>query len=213
MNYRDTAVEALEDARQSLRDVMGKAVAAEAFADVAAIANAAESLAVITKTLRVPDAQTPAPAKSSESDRASERATVISISSGETVTTPATRQIATVQREQYPQYFREADRLIKRAWSPKERQPYEHKAPREIVDVLLEAIQQRKGHHRPFEAADLLPLMKGNGEEYPSYQSYLALGWLRQAGAIAKGREGYLLRPGWNRERVAAAWDTLPSVA
>jgi hypothetical protein len=119
----------------------------------------------------------------------------------------------TPKRQVYPQYFREANRLVKRAWSKKERQPYEHKAPREIVDVLLQEVQRRKGHQRPFEAADVMPLVKGNGEEYPSYQSYLALGWLRQAGAVTKGRQGYLLRPGWDKQRITQLWNSLPSVA
>jgi len=116
-------------------------------------------------------------------------------------------------RTPYPQYLRDGERLVKRAWSKKERQPYEHKAPREVVTVLLTAIRKIKGEQRPFEAADIMPLLRENAEEYPSYQSYLALGWLRYAGAIAKGRDGYLLKRGWDADRVAESWDALPAVA
>src|SRR5437667_11462151 len=202
MKYRDTAVEVLEAARGALRDIMAEAVAAEAFADVAVIAGIAEKLGAITTDLRGADA----PALPSESrgpirDRANDLASVPAIARTEHV--QVERATSTVCRQSYPQYFREDDRLVKRAWSKKERQPYEHKAPREIIEVLLETMQERRGHQRPFEAADIMPLHRSNGEEYPSYQSYLALGWLRHAGAIAKGRDGYLLRGGWDRQRIA----------
>jgi hypothetical protein len=204
---------------------MAEAVAAEAFADVAALARAAESLGAIASDLQAGGAlvgsadDRMAMSRANDGTRQAARgiilraepATVLAIAKSEP--TASERSTAAANQERYPQYFREADRIVKRAWSTKERQPYEHKAPREIVDVLLAAIQRRKGHVRPFDAADVMPLMKDNGDEYPSYQSYLGLGWLRHAGAIAKGRDGYLLRPGWSRERVAQAWDTLPSMA
>jgi hypothetical protein len=210
MAYRDTALEALETARRSLRDIMAEAVAAEAFADVAMIARIAESLAAITTALRDGDGLAPPPeARGPVSAHA--RASVLSIATTEPARVEKTA--TTARRQNYPQYFREADRLVKRAWSKKERKPYEHKAPREIIDVLLEAIEKHRGHQRPFEAAVIMPLYRSNGEEYPSYQSYLALGWLRHAGAIVKAREGYLLRRGWDRQRIAQLWDALLSVA
>jgi hypothetical protein len=212
MKYRDTAIEALEAARRALRDIMAEAVAAEAFADVAVVAGIAETLAAITTDLRGADASAlPSESRGPIKDRANGLASVPSIARTEHL--QVEKATLTVHRQSYPQYFREDDRLVKRAWSKKERQPYEHKAPREIIEVLLETMQERRGHQRPFEAADIMPLHRSNGEEYPSYQSYLALGWLRHAGAIAKGRDGYLLRGGWDRQRIAQLWDALPSFA
>lgn len=175
---------------------MSEAVAAEAFGELSALAGAAELLGPIVERLRggdgpsfvaTPERLTP--------DGSAEKVRLVS------------------RGQKYPQYFREADRLVKRAWSKKEKQPYEHKAPREIVGLLLKAIQEHKGHRQPFEVADILPLHRSNGEEYPSYQSYLALGWLRHAGAVTKGRNGYSLQAGWDQQRVNELWDRLPSVA
>ena len=44
-----------------------------------------------------------------------------------------------------------------------------------------------------FVVDDLLPVHDAAGEELPSYQVYLALAWLRQAGIVEKkGRDGYV---------------------
>jgi hypothetical protein len=199
----------LEETRKALRDIIAEALKAEAFTDVAVLARAAESLATVSKEL-APSSATDHPSRSSlpASIEARESTAMNQMPRPEPVAPPTTARPQT-----YPQYLRDGERLVKRAWSKKERQPYEHKAPREAVTVLLAAIRKVKGEQRPFEAADIMPLSRENGEEYPSYQSYLALGWLRQVGAIAKGRAGYLLKKGWNDERVAQEWDALQSAA
>jgi hypothetical protein len=210
MAYRDEATDALETARKALRDIMTEAVAAEAFAEVSLIAGVAEALAAITGDLRSADTpMTPVEPHRKVRDRESGRP-VASLTDERS----HTERLSTgPHRQSYPQYFREVDRLVKRAWSKKERQPYEHKAPREIIPILLEAMRKRHGDRTPFEATDIMPLYRGNGEEFPSYQSYLALGWLRHAGAIGKGRQGYMLRSGWDEGRIAQLWDALPLVA
>lgn len=214
MGYRDTAIEALDVTRAVLRSVLAEMVAADAFSEVAAIARAAESLAAITEELR--DSATADHTSPGDTWTKGRPSVSLPVARRE-VTRPiksATTIVPTLsQNENFPQYFRVGDRLVKRAWSKKERQPYEHKAPREIIDVLMETIRKRKGTQRPFEAADLMPLHSSSGDEYPSYQSYLGLGWLRHTGAIAKGREGYLLRRGWDGSRITEAWEALPSIA
>jgi hypothetical protein len=209
MTYRHRAIEVLDAARKGMRDIMAEAVIREAFGEVTVIARAAEELAHITGSLRGPaDLGRPGEPRELMRDPASD----VVIARPE-VPPAAEAMTSPIRRQEYPQYFRESDRLVKRAWSKKERQPYEHKAPREVIEVLVNAMQARRGHQKPFEAVDILPLHRSNGEEYPSYQAYLVLGWLRHSGAIAKGREGYLLRSGWNHERIAQLWDALPSVA
>jgi hypothetical protein len=80
------------------------------------------------------------------------------------------------------------------------------------VQTLIDAIKKLKGEGKKFEAADVLPLRTPTGEEYPSYQSYLTLSWLRHVGVVTKvGREGYVLRPGAaTPENVAQFWESLP---
>lgn len=185
---------------------MTAAVNAEAFSDVTAMARVAESLACLTGELR--GAQ---PKEAQQPDTPERPHSVLS----EDVAHERRGKVTTLTpRETYPQYYREGDhRLVKRAWSKKEGQPYEHRAPREIVDALLEAIRKRQGDRKPFEAGEIMPLYQKSGEEYPSYQAYLALGWLRHVGALAKGRAGYLLKPGLDGGRVAEIWESVDSVA
>jgi hypothetical protein len=112
----------------------------------------------------------------------------------------------------YPRFEREDDKLIKVAWSKRHRAEYEHRAPRGVADTLIEAIRKRKGEGTKFEATDVLPLKNAAGREIPSYQTYLALAWLRQEGIVIKhGRDQYSLKPGTaTSERITEIWQALP---
>ncbi len=122
-----------------------------------------------------------------------------------------TSVILSPERETYPRFLRDGESLVKVAWSKKKRKPYEHRAPKAILEELLAAIRKRKGEGKLFEAAHVLPLPNGNGEEYPSCQPYLALTWLRQVGRIAtRGRTGYVLKPGAaTSENIEHLWTSL----
>jgi hypothetical protein len=114
----------------------------------------------------------------------------------------------------FPRFEREGDKLVKIAWSKKDRAEYEHKAPRQVIDVLIEAIRARRGEGAKFEAPDVLPLTDPKTHrEIPSYQSYLALAWLRHEGVVAKyGRDGYVLKPtATTPEHLTELWDALPA--
>jgi hypothetical protein len=220
MSYRDKVYAVLRDAEQHIKAIIADALADQSYGDVAALASVAEELSALVRQVSIDVPASPAGGVTNSAGSPARRPKDPNKAFGpsEHRIREVSRDIqpsATVEpkRETYPSYLRDGDRLVKRAWSKKERQPYEHRAPRAIVEVLLDAIRKHRGDQRPFEAADVMPLYRSNGEEYPSYQSYLALGWLRHAGAIAKGREGYLLKPRWNEERIGQAWSTLPSVA
>lgn len=214
MQYRDRAVETVQAAEQKLRSdlrpIILEAVEAEAYGDVAAIARIAAALSTLVMQVRS-DSYGPAPELPSLDELfAANRQTT-----QEPVPEPAPGPEDQQQRRllraalpppppprprrvagDYPRFFRDGDRLVKVAWSKKERRPYEHRAPRAAVQTLLDAIKKRKGEGKQFEAADVLPLVTPTGEEYPSYQSYLALSWLRHIGVVTKvGREGYVLKP------------------
>lgn len=202
--YTDKAANAIDEALHKVRDVITVAAAAGAFCDVGILARAATSLQDIASALRSGKLD-------GERSRTNgrEQAVVLNmLRSG-----PRQEESVGAKRDSYPQYFRDGGRLVKRAWSKKERQPYEHKAPQEVIEALLKSIRKARGDQKPFEAADIMPLNRDDGEEYPSYQSYLALGWLRHVGAIAKGRQGYLLKKDWPAERIAQSWDALTTVA
>ena len=103
---------------------------------------------------------------------------------------------------------------MKIAWSKKDRSEYEHKAPRRVADLLVAAIRSRKGEGAKFQAPEVLPLVEPRTRrEIPSYQSYLALAWLRHEGVVAKyGRDGYALKPtAATPEHLTELWEALPS--
>lgn len=106
------------------------------------------------------------------------------------------RRLSSRPRE-YPKFLREGDNLVKIGWSKRDRAPYEHKAPRRVVDLLVEALLRVGKGGRRFTSDVVFPLRdEKEGVEVPSYQSYLALAWLRAEELVVQhGRQGYSLPP------------------
>jgi hypothetical protein len=209
MSYTLKAIEVLSAAADSLRGVVTQAYTAKAYGDLSKVAGAVDAIAALIWDLgggESPTTAIPTPAPESKGLEVAPSAKQIAASTR--TATP------TVRRAGYPRYFRDGDRLLKVAWSKKERRPYEHRAPEAVVQTLIEAVRKKKGEGKLFEAADVLPLAAENGEEYPSYQSYIALAWLRHVGIVAKkGRKGYVIRPGSAApDKVARLWASVPTV-
>ena len=188
----------LNKAQTELRSLLERALAESRYTEVAEIAQVAEGLAQLGAT-------------SSQASSIAEQAMT---------TAPASRAVPAAQLRParsprtFPRFEREDDKLVKIAWSKKDRAEYEHKAPRQVVDLLIEAIRSQKGEGAKFEAPDVLPLTdRKSRKEVPSYQSYLALAWLRYEGVVAKhGRDGYSLKPtAATTERLNELWKALPS--
>lgn len=117
-------------------------------------------------------------------------------------------------RSAYPLFFRDEDRLVKVAWSKKERAEYEHRTSREVVDSLYEAIRTKYGVGRLFGVAALLPFSVNEGESVPDYQLYLAIKWFHNSGILQKlGREGYRLTGHNAGTAVDLAWQALPELS
>jgi hypothetical protein len=193
-------VRVLGKAQAELRSLLEQALAESRYTDVAEIAQVADSLGQLG-------------ADSSQASPVVER-TVSTSQAPPSRTVPARHFRPVRPSRTFPRFEREGDKLVKIAWSKKDRAEYEHKAPRQVVDLLIEAIRSRKGEGAKFEAADVLPLMDSKTRrEIPSYQSYLALAWLRHEGVISKyGRDGYALKPTTARqEHLAELWEALPS--
>ncbi len=100
--------------------------------------------------------------------------------------------------------------LVKVGWSKKSREEYEHKAPREVVDGMLDAIEGWGGSGA-FSVEELGVVRGVGGEAAPSYQVYLVLGWLRDIGVLhRRGRANYELAIGCvDRGAVEQAWDAM----
>ncbi len=200
MRHMEKASEILAATEASLREVIERALSEQQYADVADIARMADAIARLRAT---EDGSPDAPITQNDAV----------LKSNAPAAPPTFRRAARTART-FPRFEREGDKLVKIAWSKKDRAEYEHKAPRRVVNLLLDSIRTRKGEGAQFLAPDVLPLKDGKAkQEIPSYQSYLALAWLRQEGVITKyGRDGYALKPtAASAEHIAELWDALPS--
>jgi hypothetical protein len=115
-------------------------------------------------------------------------------------------------KKEYPRFSRDGDRLVKVAWSKRDKAEYSHRAPRPVIEYVLERVRKRKGEGKPFQITDILPLRHPETrQEIPSYQAYLVIAWLRQLALISKrGRDRYVLKAAATPERVSEAWKVLP---
>jgi hypothetical protein len=114
--------------------------------------------------------------------------------------------------QSYPKFFREGDRLVRVAWSKREKKEYEHKAPSSVLQTLSATIAEKAGDGQIFSMNQLLPIYETDGTEAPSYQAYVGLALLKHVGLIDQhGRQGYSLpRPLEFKSAVDAVWRNLP---
>jgi hypothetical protein len=113
----------------------------------------------------------------------------------------------------YPKFLRTGENLVKIGWSKSDKTTYEHKAPRRVVNLLVEALLRVGQGGRRFTSDDLLPLRDTKeGTEIPSYQTYLSLAWLRAEELVVQhGRQGYSLPPSVDLARATEErWQELP---
>jgi hypothetical protein len=195
------AIKVIRRAEDELRAQAQRALTEGRYRDVAIIARLADDLAQLAERESLSNGSTvdatnpvvPCPNRSSVSRRS---------------------QVMERNPKSFPRFEREGERLVKVAWSKRDRSHYEHKAPFNVVNLLIAAIRSKKGVGARFTAPDVLPLIDPrSGTEIPSYQSYLALGWLRHEGVVVKyGRDTYSLKPMAATEaHIAELWEGLPS--
>ena len=114
----------------------------------------------------------------------------------------------------YPKFGRLGDDLVKTGWSRRDKKEYRHKAPKRVVLLVADALLSVGRNGQLITSDDFLPVRDPeDGADVPSYQSYLALGWLVEIGVAHKhGRQGYTLpNPESLRERVEESWRQLPA--
>lgn len=203
MAIANRGLEILSRAETELRAEIERAVSEGRYADVVILARLADGIA----QLMAPDANaTSAVTSISDDPKAS--------APQPAAPAPSSSPSRGGARRAFPRFEREGDKIVKIAWSKKDRAEYEHKAPRRIVDALVASIRSRKGEGARFDAPDVLPLKDSKTRrDFPSYQSYLAIAWLRHEGVIMKyGRDGYALKPtASSPEHLSQLWEALPS--
>jgi hypothetical protein len=107
----------------------------------------------------------------------------------------------------YPRFFRQGDRVVRVAWSKREKKEYEHKAPAGVLRALTSSIAKKGADGRVFSMEELLPIRDSEGGEVPAYQAYAGLALLRHVGLIEPhGRQGY------STERPAELWSAVEAV-
>ena len=112
----------------------------------------------------------------------------------------------------YPKFYRERDRLVRVAWSKKERQEYEHKASHALLDALSKLVADRGADGRVFSSEEILPVIDPDGSEYPAYQVYVGIAFLKSFGLLDQhGRQGYSI-PNTKDflKSIHAVWERLP---
>jgi hypothetical protein len=182
MKYITEAKKAVLALERDLQEFLTNAVREGAYDDVAEIAVLAGSLREMMARLSI------APTK-------------VNIESLEVLPPPAkvrprgiTRAIAESNRgagSQYPKFLRDGDRLIKLGWSKKDKREYEHKASVDVCKaVCFHLADAAEG--QVFRMEDFFPITSADGQEIPTYQSYLVLAWLRSLSLIERtAKDGY----------------------
>jgi hypothetical protein len=116
-------------------------------------------------------------------------------------------------RGEFPKFLRDGEELLKIGWSKREKKVYRHKAPKRVVVLVSESLQQAAQDGERFVMDQILPIRdRETDSDVPSYQAYLSLAWLRKEKLIVQhGRQGYSLRPETDLPNaVEERWNVLP---
>jgi hypothetical protein len=203
---KNPAVDVLEKAEQEIRILIGKSAAAGEYESVVRLGGIARRLAEMVTELRSVCSGS-GESRVDSIGGAGVKGLIAVKRSG----TRVARQSAGA--EGYPKFERSKDQLVKVGWSKKERCEYLHRAPRAVLDVVVRQAEKLGAADRVFTADELLPQCCGeDGNEFPRYQTYLCLAWLRSIGALDQhGRDGYSATMSNITEAANGSWSALPS--
>ena len=187
----NAAISVVTDAESRVRALIKRALDEQRYQDVAEVAAVADALASISK--RVP---TDRRSQSHGTPNGFPNARLDQFEADtETPSSPSTKRTAIAKKKDtYPRFERQGTTLVKVGWSKSDRKPYEHRAPKEAVLAFAMKVAKVGRGGIGFTMEDLLPVANEDGAEFPSYQAYLALAWLRQIGVVwRKGKDGYVI--------------------
>jgi hypothetical protein len=113
----------------------------------------------------------------------------------------------------YPKFFKTNDnKLVVIGWSKKHQTEYEHKAPKSVLDQLIQELLKWSKSGEPIPIESLIPQLKSDdGSISPIYYGRAFLRWLREKGLVTRqGHQGYLVsRPDSLESEVVSYWRRL----
>ncbi len=200
MDTLKQAADLLADAERSLRGLIEGCLRSESYGSIAELARLAEGVSQLRRTVSAGD-----PGEGN-SDRAAgdDTSSIAAPTNG----TGRTRGQLKPRAGEYPQFQRDSDKLVKLGWSDRDRQVYEHRAPKSAVLRICDEIGKRT---KRFRMEDILADLGTGREPVPTYQAYLTLAWLRSIRAVDRdGKDGYRVRTSpLSTDRVRALWDAV----
>jgi len=206
----DKAHEILENAARALRDLIKEELIDGRFSEVARVAQLADSVRRLSALAPPRGIEDTSISETNGSANGNRLEPDLSIAS---VRRAGTRSGRTKAAMHYPRFEREASRLVKIGWSKRDGRPYEHKAPREVINLVERAVLREAKDNGDFVIDEIMPVKGADALEVPSYQVYLVIAWLRDLGFVERrGKVGYRVnRQLLTKPRVEAAWASLTS--
>lgn len=190
MDSLKKAIAILHSAEMGLRSLIEIAINERRYADVARLAEIAQSLEKTISQTNSDGAAHELVISSSPKENLLNSQFQEAIINSPDVNLP-TKSAKRQSLMKFPKFETERDRLIKIGWSKKDKIPYEHRAAKDLVRAVSLHLAESPNKYL-FKMDDLLPIELDDGSEVPSYQAYLVLAWLRHIGLIDKqGKDGY----------------------
>ena len=197
MDYEKRAAEILGNAEKELRKLIAEAASSGDYESVAKLAETASSTRYV---------------HGNRSSTASLQRNGVATGAKKATKRKAKRRSS--KKATYPKFATANESLIKIAWSKAKKSEYRHKSPRAALHALSRSMDLEFESTELISMESMLPIAnQESGSEFPDYQSYLCLAWLRDIGVVEQqGRDGY--RKSTNKtifEAANEAWKTLPN--
>jgi hypothetical protein len=203
-NRIEPAVAILRGAEAKLRDAAAKAAAEGEYDTVVEITKWAKTLRAFILEATSTDSDAQSAPTSSTDGTVSEPAVVKTAQ-------PDQSRLRSGSATDVPRFGRDADYLIKQAYSQKTHSEYEHRAPAEVLFGITECLAEWRSTRRLLTSEQLIESYVKQKGKPVTYQLYVALGWLIQLGLVHRhGRRGYSVpSPGTIVHEVKTAWARL----
>jgi len=207
MTKRDQMLALLRVAEDGLAGLAAEAGVQRAYADAAALLEAARRVQQIGEQTHL-ESNHKMPV-----DPVNTKVTPTPVSAKNPPAVDRTGATKKPKKDAYPKFFRDGETLVKVGWSKSEKSEYEHKSPKAVLHALCRALTAVGDRGCRFTMEKVLPLKDNtDGGTLPDYQCYLCLAWLRQSGLVIQhGRQGYSLpKTGDIQSAIDRSWETLP---
>lgn len=193
MDFRKSILETLRTAEVALLELVGQAAAQCDYSGIDLARGAAEQVRVVQRRI------------SGDGDRV-ERALLEHDQNR--VARVTERQSVSKRKKGYPRFKIEDSMLTKIGWSKKKKSEYTQRVPREIFDLVVDALVavQRHADGGPVPTESVHVNLERGGHALPSYQVYSILGFLRARGVIRPSARGEYVIPPDVAETARSEW-------